>query len=260
MIKHIVMATFLALTFGATVWAQDTPSDVRDLVGSRAAGGETALKSRGYRFIKTSKSDDREYSNWWKASNKTCLTVATFDGRYDSIVSGPAEDCQTGSGGGTNSASNDGAPSDVADLVGAKAAGAESDLKSRGYRFIKTTKGGDRSYSNWWKASTKTCLTVATFDGRYDSIVTGPAEDCKTGGGSTSSASSQIDLSDLVGSRGAGAETEMQSRGFRNVKGKRIGSTSYTYWKNDDSGQCVQVAVRNGNVASILRSNANNCK
>ena len=54
MIKQIVMVTFLALTFGATVWAQDTPNDVRDLVGARAAGGETALKNRGYRFIKTS--------------------------------------------------------------------------------------------------------------------------------------------------------------------------------------------------------------
>ncbi|MBK6590405.1 MAG: hypothetical protein IPG22_19155 [Acidobacteria bacterium] len=259
MFKKLVSVTLLAVVLGATALAQDTPRDVNDLVGARAAGGETTLKSRGYKFIKTSKSDDRSYSNWWKASNKTCLTVVTLNGRYDSIVSGPEEDCKTG---GSDSSSGDGAPSDVADLVGTKASGGESDLKSRGYRFIKTSKGGDRSYSNWWKSSSSTCLTVATFNGRFDTIVSGPAEDCRTGsGGSSASASSnQVDLSDLVGARGAGAETEMQSRGFRNVKGKKIGSTSYTYWKNDDSGQCVQVAVRNGNVASILRSNANNCK
>ena len=262
MIRHLVMVTFLALSVGASVLAQNTPSEVVDLVGARAAGGETALKSRGFRLVKTTKGDDRSYSNWWKASNKTCLTVATLDGRYDSIISAPLPDCNQSVASDTGSASSEGAPADVADLVGAKAAGAETDLISRGYRFIKTTKSDDRSYSNWWKASTKTCLTVATLDGRYDSIISGPATDCKTapGGGSSSSASNQIVLSDLVGARAAGAETEMQSRGFRNVKGRKAGSTSYTYWKNDDTGQCVQVAVRNGRVGSILRTNAKNCQ
>lgn len=102
MIKQIVMITFLALTFGAVVWAQDTPSDVRDLVNSRAAGGETALKSRGYRFVKTTKGDDRSYSNWWKSSSRVCLQVVTMDGRYKYIVSVTAVDCNQSSNSGWN--------------------------------------------------------------------------------------------------------------------------------------------------------------
>ena len=247
---------FLVLIFTVPAAAQDTPRDVRDLVGARASSGESALENRGYKFIKTTEGEDRKWSNWWKASTKTCLTVATVNGRYDTIVSGPAADCQDQAGSGAASGGSD----DFEDLVGARAAGGEAELKKRGYKFIKTVKQDGRAYSNWWKASSKTCLTVATVEGRYDSIVKGPKADCKSGGGNSSGSSSPVDLKDLVGSRAAGAETEMESRGFRNVNGRKSGSTSYTFWKNDDTGQCVQVAVRNGKVSSILRSNANNCQ
>lgn len=261
MFRNLLSITICALVFGASVFAQDTPRDVKDLVGARAAGGETSLKSRGYVFIKTTKSDDRSYSNWWKASSKTCLTVATFNGRYDSIVSGPAEDCKKESVDSGNATSN-GAPDDVADLVGARAAGGETDLKSRGYRFIKTSKSDDRSYSNWWNATSKTCLTVATFNGRFDTIVSGPADDCKasSGGSASSGSSAQIDLSDLVGARGAGADTEMQSRGFRNTRSSKSGSASFTYWFNPDNRQCAMMTVRNGKVSSVTKSFDRSCK
>ena len=77
----------------------ERPGDVSDLVGVRASNGESELRNRGYRFIKTSKGDDRSYSNWWKASTRTCLTVATYNGRYDSIISAPFPDCNQNSGG-----------------------------------------------------------------------------------------------------------------------------------------------------------------
>lgn len=255
--KKYISIFFLLSIFTVAVAAQDTPRDVQDLVGARAAGGETTLISRGYKFIKTTEGEDRKWSNWWKASTKTCITVATVNGRYDTIVNSTPEDCKTSSSDNSGAnAEND----DFSDLVGARAAGGETELKNRGYKFIKTVKQDGRAYSNWWKASSKTCLTVATVEGRYDSIVKGIAADCTSGSGSSAGGSNQVDLKDLVGSRAAGAETAMQERGFRNVKGRKIGSTSYTYWKNDDTGQCVQVAVKNGSVGSILRSNANNCK
>lgn len=247
-----------AVLIGAgSVSAQDTPSDLQNLVGARASSGEATLKRLGYRFIKTTEGDDRKWSNWWRASSKTCVTIATVEGRYDSIVTGPAADCNQDGGSG---ASSTGGSDQFEDLVGARASSGEMELRNRGFRNVKTVKQDETSYSNWWKSSSQTCLTVATINGKYDSITKGPAADCTSGGASTSGGSTQVDLSDLVGSRAAGAETEMQARGFRNVKGRKLGSTSYTYWKNDDTGQCVQVSVRNGKVGTILRSNANNCK
>lgn len=69
-------------------------------------------------------------------------------------------------------------PNDVEDLVGARAGTGEAALESRGYVHITTQKGGDRSYSNWWSASRKTCLNVVTRNGRYDAISSVHAVDC----------------------------------------------------------------------------------
>ena len=257
--KKYISIFFLVSIFTAAVAAQDTPRDVQDLVGARAAGGETTLISRGYKFIKTTEGEDRKWSNWWKASTKTCLTVATVNGRYDTIVNSTPEDCKTGSSDSSDaSAGND----DFSDLVGARAAGGETELEKRGYKFIKTTEGTDRKWANWWKASTKTCLTVATVNGRFDSIVSGTPADCTGGGsgGNSSGSSNKVDLSDLVGARAAGAQTDIENRGFRNTKSSKSGSASFTWWKNDDTNQCVQMTVRNGKVSSIINSSQRNCQ
>jgi len=233
--------------------AQNTPSDVRDLVGARAAGGETQLQNRGYRFIKTTEGDDRKWSNWWHAGRKVCLTVATVNGRYDSIVSGPAFDCDQGS---DNSSGNTSlTPTDVADLVGARAAGGEAQLKTRGYSFVKSEKGEDRIWSNWWSRSKSVCLNVVTINGRYDSIMSTPPSDCNqsgSNGGGSMPGLTKVDLSDLVGARAAGAETEMKSRGFVLVKSVR----GANIWQNRDTVQCVAVTTRNGRYSRIVSSNA----
>ena len=75
-----------------------TPSDVADLVGARAAGAETAIQSRGYVFVKTETGDDRKYSYWWNARMRQCVTVATMEGRYASITLSPTPDCKQRSG------------------------------------------------------------------------------------------------------------------------------------------------------------------
>lgn len=74
--------------------AQDTPPDLRDMIGARAGQGEGELARRGYRFVRGEKGDDRSYSYWWQADRRRCVTVATMNGRYDSIVAAPAPDCR----------------------------------------------------------------------------------------------------------------------------------------------------------------------
>lgn len=71
----------------------ETPTDVRDLVGAKGAGGQTQLQARGYRFVRVQSGDDRKWSYWWHAERHQCLSVVTFDGRYQSIVATPAPDC-----------------------------------------------------------------------------------------------------------------------------------------------------------------------
>lgn len=68
------------------------------------------------------------------------------------------------------------------DLMGARAAGAEQEMLRRGYVNTGGSKGDDRSYTNWWNADRRQCVTVATMTGRYSSIMATPAPDCRQEG------------------------------------------------------------------------------
>ncbi|WP_232493495.1 hypothetical protein [Novosphingobium kaempferiae] len=76
-----------------TALSAQTPPELRDLVGARGSSGETQLKARGYRFVRLQEGDDRKWSYYWNPANHQCVTVATYDGRYDAITSSPAPDC-----------------------------------------------------------------------------------------------------------------------------------------------------------------------
>jgi hypothetical protein len=67
------------------------------------------------------------------------------------------------------------------DLVGARGSSGEQALQERGYKFVKGEKSGGDSYTNWRHARSGQCITVRTAQGRYQSIVTSPAFDCRGG-------------------------------------------------------------------------------
>lgn len=67
-----------------------------------------------------------------------------------------------------------GVPSDIADLVDARAAGGETQLMARGYTLARTA--GLTAY--WWNAGTGVCAQVVTGDGRYQSVDAASRNDC----------------------------------------------------------------------------------
>mgnify|MGYP000945709797 FL=1 len=69
-------------------------------------------------------------------------------------------------------------PADVADLVGAKGAGGEQELGSRGYSFIKSAASSGGNYAYWWNPRMGLCIRVLTADGRYQQIATATPADC----------------------------------------------------------------------------------
>ena len=69
-------------------------------------------------------------------------------------------------------------PPGLGDLVGVRGASGENALQSRGYAVVRGEKSDDRSYTYWWNARSRQCVTVATMDGRYASITASPAPDC----------------------------------------------------------------------------------
>lgn len=72
-------------------------------------------------------------------------------------------------------------PNDLRDMVYARAGQAEAELQRRGYVAVRTETGSDRTWTNWWNADRRQCVSIVTRNGRYDSIVTAPAPDCRGG-------------------------------------------------------------------------------
>jgi hypothetical protein len=72
------------------------------------------------------------------------------------------------------------------DLVGAKPAGAETAMESRGWVLTDGHKGQNAAYTYWWSGSRKNCVMVTTRDGRYAAIADVAPADCnqKSGGNS----------------------------------------------------------------------------
>lgn len=78
-----------ALPSGAN--AQSTGLD--NMIGARAGQAEGELRRRGYVNTGGSQGDDRSYTNWWNADRRQCVTIATMNGRYDSITATTPPDC-----------------------------------------------------------------------------------------------------------------------------------------------------------------------
>lgn len=91
--RIVSLGTIASLCTTAAAFAQ-TPSDVGDLIGARAAGGETQLRTRGYVNAGGETGDDRTWTFWWNARTQTCITVSTVNGRYEAITTSPSPDCR----------------------------------------------------------------------------------------------------------------------------------------------------------------------
>jgi hypothetical protein len=68
----------------------------------------------------------------------------------------------------------------------------------------------------------------------------------------------QSSNSDLIGSRAAGADTELQARGYRSGHGGTGRNDSrYVFWRRGDD--CIQVLTRDGRVAAVTPSAIGYC-
>lgn len=65
------------------------------------------------------------------------------------------------------------------DLKGARASSGEAELTSRGFRIVDSYKSGGSSYTIWWNGSTRQCVSVSTYDGRYNWIGDTQNQNCR---------------------------------------------------------------------------------
>lgn len=88
-----LFVAFVLMACSVVKAAAQTPPDVSDLVGARAAGGQTQLEARGFQFVTVNTVRDTKWSFWWSERQRQCISVATNDGRYTTIISVPMANC-----------------------------------------------------------------------------------------------------------------------------------------------------------------------
>jgi hypothetical protein len=67
-------------------------------------------------------------------------------------------------------------------------------------------------------------------------------------------------LQDLIGARGRDGEYQLQQRGYSFVRTEKSGNDSYSYWRENENGQCVVVRTSEGRYASIVYSPFPGCQ
>jgi hypothetical protein len=68
-----------------------------------------------------------------------------------------------------------------------------------------------------------------------------------------------VSLDDLVGARAAGAESDLQRRGFVSMGGYKRGNKSFVTWWNADTRQCVNAVTKEGRIKRIETIDEGNC-
>lgn len=243
----------VALVAVPTMAGAKSAAALNDLVGARAAGAESDLESRGWVVTDGHKGGSAAYSYWWHPSRKDCVMVTTRDGRYASISDTVPADCnQRGGGSGASAAGAVAGLALIAALAAHKAGhhdqgqhysdGQQEADYERGY------KDGlyDEPYHNYSRSE--------SYGSGYQNGVeqrqrdTSHRNDHRWGAGYSAS----VDVSDLEGARGAGADSDLRARGFRDVDGFASGDNGKgTVWWNGSTRQCLQVIVADGYVDSI---------
>lgn len=222
-----------------------------DLVGARASSGESQLESRGYVFITGNEGEyDTKHSYYWRASDKKCVHVETYDGRYTAVTDASASDCHQKSGDGNAAAA-------VGVVAGAVILGALLSHKSHHHENNQhlADQQAEAQYERGYNDGLHN-VAYHNYD-RADSYADGYSAGVKQREINTSyhhgrGGYAQVaQFGDLTGARGSSADSALNDRGFRNVDGFKSGDASYTIWWRGASRQCLQMIVAQGRVEDI---------
>lgn len=205
----------LLLAQSATLQAK-TPSDVSDLVGARASSGESLLRNRGYEYARGQTGSTTKWGYWWNKSTSRCISVATVDGRYQSIDKVAERDCGKSANSGNGAAVAIGAaaiigalaiasshkdkdrnpdwngsqypsgsnvtPYELRYIIGMNTSRADNELRNNKYKFQNAGNGYYTRWSYWWNKRDNNCVGVTSSGGRIESIVNAAPSACGKSG------------------------------------------------------------------------------
>lgn len=245
----------VAMVVALAIAAFGQANKLQDLREIRASSGESELENRGYHLVHTSKTWFDSYTYWWSPSAKRCVSVKTNGGRYVSIVDTVNADCYQKENTGMSSGAKAGiAAGAAAAIIGAVvlAHKAHNHDDNKHYEDTNQEAEYERGYRDGlYNSAYHNYSNTDQYRVGYSAGVEQRRHETSYSSG-WGGYRPHVNLADLQGIRASSGESEMQSRGFRNVDGFKTGNTSYTIWWNGRTRQCIQVATADGRYDSLM--------
>ncbi|RDV07412.1 hypothetical protein DXH95_08720 [Sphingorhabdus pulchriflava] len=256
------MLASAAMLAQSTVALAETPGSVRDLVGARAAGGESTLAERGFTMHHGTTKNDSKIGYWWNPNTKECVSVTTYDGKFEAIKKVSASDC------GQKSSNND---AGVAVAVGAAAILGAIALSHKSDHHNDSNHYNDSQREADYERGYRDGLYNQAYHnyGRSDAYSDGYSSGVEQRGHETSYRNNNhhsggyvanVYVGDLNGQSRDNATSQLMSRGFVMRDDKRTDDGRYrTFW-NASSKQCLVMVSRNGYVSSLDHVSKSTCR
>ena len=254
-----------AALIGAPLPALSQVGDLAYLKNESEEYASRELSRRGFYLAHVAQRPSAMHQFWWNTSRDFCVRIAVQGDRISEVRSSDDHDCNQRHGGSNG-------PSQGAQVAIAAAA------------ILGVGVLAHKSHDNDKDRASQSPQDVAEFergyrDGLYhqgyhnynnrrqygDGYQKGQeARDAETPyrskHGHHSGYAAYVNVNDLVGARAAGAESDLQARGFRNTSGYKANDRAYTYWWNGNTRQCINVAVHDGRMESIQSTAESYCQ
>jgi hypothetical protein len=164
-IRVFAAASVVALSLGATqasASAQDDAEDIRDKPLDKV---ERKLSDRGYERVRAGGGTQF----WWNRSNEHCLEVHVNHDRVSHAEVRDEKQCREASKHGQSHAASSSGHG-FSSMIGMRASNLDGEMQSRGFAHKGGHQSNGASHTTWWNRSSRECLTVATRDGRVDTV------------------------------------------------------------------------------------------
>jgi hypothetical protein len=169
----------LCTMFFMTVFAVAQNSNFSDMIDMKGTYVNKEMSDRGYYFIKTEKSGDSAWQNWFSSSKNKCVTVKIRDGRVESVVNSTLEDCGKGrysNGNNYNNYNNNNNSNKYKNnrynnnngnfsygyLSQKDAVWAYDELTNNGFQLQKTHQQGGNTYKVWFNNNSNQCIKTTS--------------------------------------------------------------------------------------------------
>jgi hypothetical protein len=263
-----VLAAFLPVAALVLAPVPAAASTFTDLEGVRASAAENTIQQRGYHAHHSSPTSGGRYTYWWNNGTKSCVRTFTSDGVIAGTKTVSGSDCgyyggASGSSGGNKDAAAAAAVAAAA-LIGVAALSHKSHHREdqeyqepQGYGDFEVgyrdglynhsyqDRGRSSSYDQGYRSGVQEREEHSSYR-RNNSYADSSGGQGYGGGGAE-----PAQFNDLVGARAAGVESDLQSRGFRNVASEPSDNSKINIWWNGRTRQCLQVITANGRADSI---------